>query len=37
MKNEDMYNAIAKAVTAAIEEIGITKFKKCSFFMSNRK
>jgi hypothetical protein len=36
MDDETVYNAIKSAVTAAINEIGLTEFKKCSFFLSNR-
>lgn len=32
-----MQEAIASAVRAAIEEMGLVEFKKTSFFMSNRR
>lgn len=34
---ESMIEAIAAAVRAAIEEMGVAEFKKTSFFMSNRR
>lgn len=37
MLSKEIYKALEKAVTAAIEEMGIVEFKKCSFFMSNNK
>lgn len=33
----EMQQAIAAAVRAAIEEMGVAEFKKTSFFMSNRR
>jgi len=35
--NEDMKEAIRKAVTEAINEMGLEQFKKTSFFVSNTK
>lgn len=34
---EEMQQAIAAAVRAAIEEMGLEAFKKTSFFMSSRR
>ena len=36
MMNEEMKLAVARAVEAAIKEIGLDTFKRTSFFMSNR-
>lgn len=35
MKNEKLYEAIEAAVTKAMTEVGISQFKRMSFFMSN--
>ena len=35
--DEKTQQAIAAAVRAAIEEMGVAEFKKTSFFMSNRR
>lgn len=35
--DQKMQEAIAVAVRAAIEEMGLSAFKKTSFFMSNRR
>jgi hypothetical protein len=34
---KEQEEAIAAAVRAAIEEMGVAEFKKTSFFMSNRR
>jgi hypothetical protein len=35
-ENSKMHVALRKAVTAAIEEVSIERFKECSMFGSNR-
>ncbi|MBB5664717.1 hypothetical protein GGE68_002914 [Rhizobium leguminosarum] len=37
MDDETLRAVLAKAVTAAINEMGMAAFKRTSFFMSNRK
>jgi hypothetical protein len=37
MMDPKILEAIAVAVRAAIEEMGVAEFKKTSFFMSNRR
>lgn len=35
MKNEKLYEAVESAVAKAMAEVGISQFKRMSFFMSN--